>query len=97
MCAQYSQPDSTLNSDTGCLSIINDCKTLADGDLTDSNELQIHVLSAVARTISRGPLRCLLQLHNVPFKTNDGLGKLRRELKKYITCLKKGKRAQNHS
>jgi hypothetical protein len=34
---------------------------------------------------------------SVPFEPDDGLRKLHRELEKYITHLKNGKHAQDHS
>jgi hypothetical protein len=54
--------------------------------------LRIHVLSKIASTIKLRPLRHVLVNNNIEFSANhDSLSKLRRDLKKYITILKRGK------
>jgi hypothetical protein len=51
--------------------------------------LRIHALSKIACTMC--PVRRLLVHNSIEFSANDGLSKLRRELKTHITVLKRGK------
>jgi len=60
-----------------------------------SADLQVYILTKLMKKLSKGPLRRLLQLHDVEFSPEDSVSKLRRVLKKYITRLKKGKQVED--
>jgi hypothetical protein len=79
----------TINQTTsrGCLRVVEQY-----GDSSTSNvDLQIILLTLLVKNIRLKPLKHLLEWHKVIFSPEDGLAKLRRVLKKYITTIKKGK------
>jgi hypothetical protein len=59
------------------------------------NDLQVRILSSrPVKSLTLRPLRRILQLHGVSFPPDARLSRLRRELRKFITRLRKGKRSE---
>ncbi|KAJ7881493.1 hypothetical protein B0H14DRAFT_3760377 [Mycena olivaceomarginata] len=58
----------------------------------DFEMAQINVLSSVVKTLSKRPLRRILQMHRVDYSPSDGTAALRKHLKAYLKCLRLGKK-----
>jgi len=92
-CALPNLPEKPL----GCTQFIDDYRQVNNQQQNNNisnisnTDLQIHILSSHLKKFTLVPLRRLLQMYGVEFHPQDSLSKLRRELKKYITRLKKGK------
>lgn len=88
----------SLTIPEGCSNVADNIKLYDDSDipLSDMSSIdrQIAVLSSLVKSLSLRPLRRLLQMHDVPYAQDAGRAKLRRELKKFITRLRKGKRSE---
>ena len=56
------------------------------------SNLEIQALSSVLQQINLRPIRRILDLRNISYSHSDSLSKLRKQLKIFITSLKKGKK-----
>jgi hypothetical protein len=53
---------------------------------------QINILASVVKTLSKRPLRRVLQMHKVDFSLSDGTAALRKHLRLYLKRLRRGKK-----
>ncbi|KAJ7863232.1 hypothetical protein B0H13DRAFT_1899745 [Mycena leptocephala] len=53
---------------------------------------QINILASVIKTLSKRPLRRVLQMHKVEFSSSDGTAALRKHLRSYLKRLRRGKK-----
>jgi hypothetical protein len=53
---------------------------------------QIDILASVVKTLSKRPLRRVLQMHKVDFSLSDGTAALRKHLRLYLKRLRRGKK-----
>jgi hypothetical protein len=92
-----SKGDCLNNVSEGCQNIIKDYKESMHTGANNLSEtdIRIYLLSSVLPNTSANSLRRLLHLNNIQFSATDGVAKLRRSLKKFITSLKKGKFVEN--
>jgi hypothetical protein len=69
--------------------------TSQGGDSNDDTSLKIFFLSKLVPVVHLRPLRRIISQNHVVFDSNGSLFRLRRELRKYITRLKHGKRSED--
>jgi len=85
-------------SSDACIEIAE--KFSANGDLKNNeidqtnmlSNLEIQALSLVLRRVKLRPIRRILDLRNISYSHADGLSKLRKQLKTFITGLKRGQK-----
>jgi hypothetical protein len=68
---------------------------LAASMSVDLELAQIHILASVAKTLSKRPLRRVLEMHKVEFSTSDGISALRKHLRSCLKQLRLGKKVDS--